>query len=120
MTFALVVPTLMGVAKLSTEVRHSNWRGPVALRPTPKLREGLLNANPDDAVMVNSKYLVGSSVPPMVPLFVEPVPQPDARKFPGLLEFVTPFLVIALMLRFEMAEPLYASEVVFPVAPLNE
>jgi hypothetical protein len=110
----------MGVAKLSTDERHSNWRGPVPLRPTPKLSEGLLNVNPDAAVMVNSKYLVGSSVPPMVPLFVEPVPQPVARKLFELLEFVTPFLVIALMLRFEMADPLYASEVVFPVVPLNE
>jgi hypothetical protein len=64
--------------------------------------------------------VVSRDPPGVTDPLLEPVPQLVARKLFELLEFVTPFLVIALMLRFEMAEPLYASEVVFPVLLLNE
>jgi hypothetical protein len=97
---------VMGVAKLSMDVRHSNWRGPVVLRPTPKFREGFCIMNPDPAVMLNSKYWVAFLVPPMAPASIEPLPQPVARKFPLLLELATPFFVKALTVKFAIAAPL--------------
>ncbi len=92
--------------KLSTEERHSNLLGPVPLRPTPKLSEGLLRVKPVAAVIVNSKYFAESIEPPIAPASVEPIPQLLARKLPVLELEDTPFLVMALIVRFSMEAPL--------------
>ena len=80
----------------------------------------MLSVKPAAAVMVNSKYFAVSILPPAAPPSVEPVPQLVARELFELPEVVTPFFVRLPTVRFEMADPLKASEVVFPVALANE
>ncbi len=104
--FPWMVPTVMGVEKSSRDVRHSNWRGPVVLRPTPKFSDGFRIMKPGVAVMLNSKYWVAFLVPPIPPRFVDPLPHPVARKLLVLLVLVTPFFVKALTVKFAITAPL--------------